>query len=289
MTDDSQRVPMMTRRRFQRRLRLALLAALPAALGGFAPTALAAQTGHVHYLRSVQYDFHVPERWAELRDRIAAQSSASMVLLFNPSRSIMQPDPDEEEATPRAQAGGSDRMDRRALGMALRLRMSSASRSDQEDLLQAYVDFESGGITETREFMGRTFLISGDRPTIAWKLGTEQREFLGYMVQKATAVHDGSEIEAWFTPQIPVQAGPGQYGGLPGLILVLSLDAGHLLYSATEVNLEGLDDVEIAPPTEGDMVTHEEYEAIVAEKIEEIRATRGAGNRRRPPFDGPAR
>jgi len=275
---------MSTRRRFQRRLRLFLLAAIAGAPGGFAPAALSAQTGHVHYLRSVQYDFEVPERWAELRDRIAAQSSASMVLLFDGSRSIMTPDPDEE-ATPRRGPGDSDRMDRRALGMALRLRMGSASRSDQEDLLQAYVDFGSGSITETREFMGRTFLISGDRPTYPWKLGTEQREFLGFMVQQATAVHDGAEIEAWFTPQIPVQAGPGQYGGLPGLILVLSLDGGHLLYSATEVNLEGLGDVEIAPPTDGEMVTREQYEAIVAEKLEEIRATRGAGNRRRP-FDG---
>lgn len=281
---------MSTRRRFQRRLarrfQPCLLGALPVALGGFAPAALGAQAGHVHYLRSVQYDFHVPERWAELRDRIAAQSTASMVLLFDGAHSIMMPDPDEEE-TPRG-GGTSDRMDRRALGMALRLRMTSASRSDQEDLIQAYVDFGSGAITETREFMGRTFLISGDRPTYQWKLGTEQREFLGFMVQKATAVREGAEIEAWFTPQIPVQAGPGQYGGLPGLILVLSLDGGHLLYSATEVSLEGLDDVEIAPPTDGEMVTREEYETIVAEKLEEIRATRGAGNRRRP-FDGPLR
>ncbi|WP_419938738.1 GLPGLI family protein [Candidatus Palauibacter sp.] len=272
-------------RRFQRLLPVALPVVLPVAIAGLAPAALGAQAGHVHYLRSVQYDFHVPERWAELRDRIAAQSAASMVLLFDGSRSIMMPDPEEAEEARGGGAGGSDRMDRRALGMALRLRMASASRSDQEDLLQAYVDFGSGAITETREFMGRTFLIAGDRPTYQWKLGTEQREFLGYMVQKATAVHDGAEIEAWFTPQIPVQAGPGEYGGLPGLILVLSLDGGHLLYSATEVNLDGLGDVEIAPPTEGEMVTREEYEALVAEKLEEIRATRGAGNRRRP-FDG---
>ena len=276
---------MSTRKRFERRFRLFLLAALPGAIAGFAPAALGAQAGHVHYLRSVQYDFHVPERWAELRDRIAAQSSASMVLLFDSSRSIMMPDPDEEKATPRGGPGGSDRMDRRALGIALRLRMESASRSDQEDMIQAYVDFGSGAMTETREFMGRTFLISGDRTTYPWKLGTEQREFLGYMVQQATAVLDGAEIEAWFTPQIPVQAGPGPYGGLPGLILVLSVDGGHLLYSATEVSLEGLGDVAIAPPTEGEMVTRQEYETLVAEKLEEIRATRGAGNRRRP-FDG---
>lgn len=281
---------MSTQERFERRFRLFLLAALPGALGGFAPAALGAQTGNVHYLRSVQYDFEVPEgmpadRMAALRDRLAAQGTASMVLHFDGARSIMLPDPDEEEATPRGGLGGSDRADRRALGMAMRLRMGSASRSDQEDLVQAYVDFGSGAMTETREFMGRTFLISGDRPTYPWKLGTEQREFLGYMVQQATAVHDGAEIEAWFTPQIPVQAGPGPYGGLPGLILVLSVDGGHLLYSATEVNFEGLGDVAIAPPTEGEMVTREDYEALVAEKLEEVRATRGAGNRRRP-FDG---
>ena len=281
---------MNTRRRFKRRFQTLLLAALPGALGGFAPAALGAQTGNVHYLRSVQYDFEMPEgmpadRVAALRDRLAAQGTASMVLHFDGARSIMLPDPDEEEASPRGGPGGSDRMDRRALGMALRLRMASASRSDQEDLLQAYVDFGSGAMAETREFMGRTFLISGDRPEYSWRLGTEQREFLGYMVQQATAVHDGAEIEAWFTPQIPVQAGPGAYGGLPGLILVLSVDGGHLLYSATEVNLEGPGDVAIAPPTEGEMVTREEYEALVAEKLEEVRATRGAGNRRRP-FDG---
>ncbi|MDE2720467.1 GLPGLI family protein [Candidatus Palauibacter polyketidifaciens] len=277
-----------TRRRLQQRFQSSRWAAFPLALAGFAPAALggqAAPAGSVDYVRSVQFDFEVPERMAAFRDRLAAQNTASMVLRFDGARSIMMPDPDAEAAAPRGGARDSDRMDRRALGMALRLRMGSASRSDQEDVVQAYVDFGSGAITETREFMGRTFLISGDRPAFAWKLGTEQREFLGYMVQQATAVHDGSEIEAWFTPQIPVQAGPGQYGGLPGLILVLTVDGGDLLYSATEVNLDGPGDVAITPPTDGEMVTREEYEALVAEKLEEIRATRGAGNRRRP-FDG---
>lgn len=279
---------MNTRQRLPQRIQSSLRAALAVAVAGFAPAALGAQATHagsVNYLRSVQFDFEVPERMAALRDRLAAQNTASMVLRFNRARSIMIPDPAAEAATPRGGARDPDRMDRRALGMAMRLRMGSASRSDQEDVVQAYMDFGSGAMTETRDFMGRTFLISGDQPAYAWKLGTDQREFLGYMVQQATAVHDGSEIEAWFTPQIPVQAGPGQYGGLPGLILVLSVDGGKLLYSATEVNPEDPGDIAIAPPTDGEMVTRGEYEALVAEKLEEIRATRGAGNRRRP-FDG---
>ncbi|WP_420633038.1 GLPGLI family protein [Candidatus Palauibacter sp.] len=265
----------------RRRINLFLLAALPLAFL-FVPGTIRAQEGRIHFLRSVQYDFHVPERWAELRDRMPAQSTTSMVLLFDGSRSVMAPIPEEDEEQPAR--GGSDQPNRRALGMALRLMRQSASRSDQENMLQAYVDFESGTISETREFMGRTFLISGERPAYRWKLGTKQNEFLGYMVQKATTVHEGAEIEAWFTPQIPVPAGPGNFGGLPGLILVLSQDRGHMVFSATEIDLTGLGDDEIVPPRDGEMVTRDEYEAIVAEKLEEVRSVRGAG-RRRPPFE----
>ena len=270
----------------RKRIRFLILPALLVACFGFVPQAAAAQEGRVHYLRSVQFDFHVPERWAQMRDRMPAQSTASLVLLFDGASSLMKRSAEEEEAdSRRAGARGTDGGDRRALGMMMRLRQQSASRSDQENLREAYVDFASGSVAETREFMGRTFLIMGERPTYQWKLGSEQREFLGFMVQKATAVHEEREIEAWFTPQIPVQAGPGEFGGLPGLILVLSLDAGHLLYSAIEVDLTGLGDDSIAPPEDGDEVSREEYEEIVAERIEELRTLRAAGNRRRP-FDG---
>ncbi|WP_425153862.1 GLPGLI family protein [Candidatus Palauibacter sp.] len=269
-----------------RRLRLLILPALSIASIGLVPATAVAQEGRVHYLRSVQFDFHVPERWAQMRDRMPPQSTTAMVLLFDGSSSLMKRSAEEEEAGPgRAGARATGGGDRRALGMMMRLRQQSASRSDQENLREAYVDFASGAVAETREFMGRTFLIRGERPTYQWRLGSEQREFLGFMVQKATAVHDGSEIEAWFTPQIPVQAGPGEFGGLPGLILVLSRDSGHTLYSAIEVDLTGLGDDSIAPPEAGDMVSREEYEEIVAERIEELRTLRAAGNRRRP-FDG---
>ena len=270
----------------RKRIRFLILPALLVACFGFVPQAAAAQEGRVHYLRSVQFDFHVPERWAQMRDRMPAQSTASLVLLFDGASSLMKRSAEEEEAdSRRAGARGTDGGDRRALGMMMRLRQQSASRSDQENLREAYVDFASGSVAETREFMGRTFLIMGERPTYQWKLGSEQREFLGFMVQKATAVHEEREIEAWFTPQIPVQAGPGEFGGLPGLILVLSVDAGHTLYSAVEVDLTGLGDDSIAPPEDGDMVSREEYEQLVAERIEELRSLRAAGNRRRP-FDG---
>ncbi len=234
------------------------------------PVAASAQEGAILFDRSVKFDFEVPEAWEEMKDQIPSSNFSSMLLLFNESASLMIPAPIEEEAPTRMT---------RAQGAAVRLKMGSPSRSDQENLLKAYVNYEDGTIAETREFMSRTFLISGTQPSYAWKLTGEQSEFLGYMVQKATAVQDSTAIEAWFTPEIPVSAGPGLFGGLPGMILVVSVDDGHTVYSATEINLDGLEDGAIKAPEDGQEVSRDEYEEIVAEKLEEIKMRR-SGRRR---------
>jgi GLPGLI family protein len=240
------------------------------------PTALSAQEGRIAFSRAVQYDFEVPERWAAMRDQIPSGRVSQLVLLFNASESVMMLVPESEEAAPARRT--------RADGAAARLRMGSSSRSDQETLLQSYVSFEDRSMEEAREFMGRTFLLSGMRPDYAWSLSGEQREFLGYVVQKATSEHDGARIEAWFTMEIPVEAGPGPYGGLPGVILLVSVNDGHTVYAATDVDLSGLGDYTLAPPDDGDAVSPEEYERIVAEKLEEIEMLRGTRDvrRRRP-------
>ena len=162
-------------------------------------------------------------------------------------------------------AGGEG--DRRRL---FRARFAAASRGANEEFLDSYANSEEDTFTETRKFMGRAFLIRESRPTFEWRLVGEQSEFLGYMVQKATAVQDSTNIEAWFTPQIPVSAGPGPYSGLPGLILVVSVNRGEELYSAVEVDVGTLEEGAILAPEDGDEVTREEYETLVEEKLEEI-------------------
>jgi len=233
------------------------------------PVAASAQQGRISFDHGVQYDFEVPERVsADLRSQVPSARSGTMILLFDESESIMEPAPVEEVPL----TGGAQR----AQGLATRLVIGSSSRSDHEILRGAHVSYADGTILEEREFMGRTFLVSDTRPAYQWRLTGEQSEFLGYLMQKATAEHNGSTIEAFFTPQIPVQGGPGPYGGLPGMILVLSIDSGHELYSATEVDLSGLGGRAIAAPDDGDNISRAEYEEIVAERLEEIRLGRGA-------------
>ncbi len=237
------------------------------------PLVAAAQQGRVLFDLAVQFDFELPPGREDLRDQIPSESITSMVLFFNASESLMKAAPSTEGETP---SDVSPRMQ----GYITRLKMGSGSRSDNETLLETYVNHDDGTVAESRDFMGRTFLISGTQPTYAWRLAEEQSKFLGFMVQKATVVQDSTAIEAWFTPEIPVSAGPGLFGGLPGMILVVSVDDGHRVYTATAINLDGLENDAIKAPEDGREVSRDEYEQIVAEKLEEVAALRKSRERR---------
>jgi GLPGLI family protein len=258
------------------------------------PLRAAAQSGVILFDHSVQLDFEMPERpgemrpgqipprelppaeirQREMRNRNPTARISSMLLLFNESASLMVPAPTEEEERQPDPLPGPPRMMRRP-GMGL------PSRSGQETLLEAYVKFENDSVVETRDFMGRTFLMRSTRPAYEWRLSAEHSEVLGYLVQKATALLDSTVIEAWFTPEIPVSAGPGLFGGLPGMILSVSVDSGHSVYSAAEINLTNVDAEAIKEPDEGQEMSRDEYEQIVAEKLEELRMQM-RGRRRRP-------
>ncbi|MGH2553567.1 MAG: GLPGLI family protein, partial [Chitinophagaceae bacterium] len=50
-------------------------------------------------------------------------------------------------------------------------------------------------------------------------------------------VQDTSNIIAWFTSDIPVPAGPGEYQGqLPGLILEMDISDGRQIFVATKIS-----------------------------------------------------
>ena len=86
-------------------------------------------------------------------------------------------------------------------------------------------------------------------------------------------------ITAWFTPQIPVKNGPGEYAGLPGLILELNAYRTTILCSKIVMNPKEAEKIEA--PSKGKVVTREEYNLIVKEKTDEMRENfRGRGGRR---------
>ena len=85
------------------------------------------------------------------------------------------------------------------------------------------------------------------------------------------------EVTAWYTMQIPVNQGPGEYWGLPGLILEVNSGKTTILCSKIVMNPEEKE--EIKKPSKGKEVTKEEYSDIVKKKMEEMREMYGGRNR----------
>jgi GLPGLI family protein len=86
------------------------------------------------------------------------------------------------------------------------------------------------------------------------------------------------EVTAWFTPQIPVSNGPGEYAGLPGLILEMNMYRTTILCSKIVLSTKAGDKIE--RPEKGEVVSREEYNKIIKEKMEEMRENFRGGGRR---------
>ena len=243
-----------------------------------APAGLGAQQGTITYTHSVNLDFELPPELAMMGAEIPSAVTQDMLLHFDPAASLMVP-------APQKKARGERRFEVAMLAeMSMFMSMSGLkiggkAATGKSPATESWVDLDEGRMVETRKFMGRTFRVVDERPEYEWRLTGEQAEHEGYMVIKATAEHDSTAIEAWFTPQIPVPGGPGPYGGLPGMILVVSVDDGHIKYFATEIALGDVEEGLIRRPEKGDEMSQKEYDEMVAEKTEEMRKRFGARRR----------
>lgn len=86
------------------------------------------------------------------------------------------------------------------------------------------------------------------------------------------------EVVAWYTPQIPINQGPDDYWGLPGLILEVNADRTTILCTKIVMNPEEKEDIN--KPKKGDEVTQAQYNDIVTKKMTEMREMYGGRGRR---------
>ncbi len=75
-------------------------------------------------------------------------------------------------------------------------------------------------------------------------------------------------ITAWYSPEIPVNQGPENYWGLPGLIL--EVNDGQTTILCSKIVLNSKEKVDIKPVTKGKEVTQKEYNEIVMKKMKEM-------------------
>ena len=75
-------------------------------------------------------------------------------------------------------------------------------------------------------------------------------------------------VTAWYCPEIPVNQGPDEYWGLPGLIMEVNDGKTVIMCSKLVMNVK--DKVEIKAPTGGDKVTQKEFDDIMIKKMKEM-------------------
>ncbi|MFC0427989.1 GLPGLI family protein [Chryseobacterium scophthalmum] len=81
-------------------------------------------------------------------------------------------------------------------------------------------DLKNNNIFFTYQIKKINYLVSDTPPVIKWNLKHKETKKIGkYICKKATAVFRGTDIEAYYTTEIPVSVGPYKFKGLPGLIL----------------------------------------------------------------------
>ena len=76
-------------------------------------------------------------------------------------------------------------------------------------------------------------------------------------------------VTAWYTPDIPINQGPENYWGLPGLIL--EVNEGKTIILCSKIVMNTKEKKEIKAPSKGKEVTQAEYDKIVTEKMAEMR------------------
>lgn len=217
-----------------------------------------------------------------MQERLKSMFEKTFVLTFNRTESIYKID--EKLEAPNQGGGGRFR----------------AIMSGAMDGIK-YKNVKSKQLLSENELFGKLFLIKDDLPELQWKMTGKTKQIGGYTCFEASAIQTWKdfdisafrrppntddtdknedkaasaeedveiEISAWYTMQIPVNQGPGDYWGLPGLILEVSAGKTTILCSKIILNPE--EKTTIKQPSKGKEVSKEEYVKIATEKYLEMR------------------
>ena len=180
-----------------------------------------------------------------------------------------------------------------------------------------YKNINDNQFVQDQDFYGRQFLITDSLEKLDWKIGNETKQIGKYLCIKATAVKTVDEFDwrsmrgksrknktesqnksektksitddieipktinvvAWYTPQIPISQGPGEFWGLPGLILEINADRTTIL--CNKITLNPQDKIKIKAPEKGRVISRDDYNSTVKQKMIEMREMyRGRGGRK---------
>ena len=213
------------------------------------------------------------EMQAKMMEMMKKQFQKTFKLTFNKEESVYK----QEEELDKPQVGGGG------------FQVVMIGGGGGSDVL--YKNTKEQRYAESVDTYGKIFLVKDSIENIEWKLGSETKFIGEYHCYKATytkmvpktiemtsadtdidldAEREMEErtVTAWYTPQIPVNNGPDDYQGLPGLIL--EVHDGKLTIVCSKIVLNPKDKIDIKEPEKGKVVDEEKYEEIMEKKAKEM-------------------
>ncbi len=206
----------------------------------------------------------------QIQEQLKKQFQQTYTLNFNKSESVYTQN--KKLSAPQASMGG--------------VQIVIAGNGGGTDVL--YKNISDKEYLNKTEISGKRFLIKDKLEDYGWEMTSETKNIGNYTCYKATrsreetrtsmSVTDGKPEEkkekvtvtttAWYTPQIPVSNGPGEFWGLPGLIL--EIQDGKLTIVCSEIVMNPSDKVEIKVPKKGKKVNQEEFDEIMDKHSKEM-------------------
>ncbi len=210
----------------------------------------------------------------QMREQLAKQMQRDYTLKFNQRESIYTEN--EKLETPGVQTGG--------MNIVVSGNNSILYKNTAEKMF-----------LRQQDLMGKLFLVKDTLSKPDWKLQSDTKKIGKYTCYKATWTRPITEREfrsgeekvkevtkdrvttVWYSPEIPINSGPGELWGLPGLILEVQEDNYSLLCS--EIILNPSEKFEIEVPKKGKILSQEEFDKVQEEKRKEMMDRYGSGRK----------
>lgn len=137
-----------------------------------------------------------------------------------------------------------------------------------------YKNIEDEELIREIEENGKTYLITLDYNKYNWKLVKESKEILGFTCYKAigtyTEYHPFAQKDityehiVWYAPEIPLPFGPGEYTGVPGLILEAVDGSFYMIAEDIEFYKK---EKKIKKPIKGIEITESDFNQLIYEQL----------------------
>ena len=240
-----------------------------------------------------------PEMKTQIMERMKKMFEKTFILNFDKSSSIYK---EEEKLDAPGQGGGGRMMasfmggggtyyknvkekqytiDKEVFGKEFLIKDSLPNLkwvlTEESKKIGDYTCFKATAVKEASKSDFRNFRRKEEKKKDAAKteeVKTDEKATTEKKEEKKTNFFDEVEmpkeitVTAWYCPEIPVNQGPDEYWGLPGLIMEVNDGKTVIMCSKLVMNVK--DKMEIKAPTGGDKVTQKEFDDIMMKKMKEM-------------------